>query len=260
MRKNYCCYVILFLIIIIVPTQLLAQSDNQKSDLVLVEDITIKSSMRTEFEKITKELVTLYKEIDFPYQFTVFYSFELHYIFLFPFNNHSDIDNIWAEAGKLHKDNNYGEKFTNLMSKFMNCTDNIKLTMLQRRVDLSYYPDEHRLKKDEVRFLNWDIMYIHPEKQMEFEKVLKEWRDLVASKNIPQQVDSFMGGVGWETPVFIGSAYGKSASDFYAINENLWDQLGEHGKELLKKGRPLHRKREVLQGVIRPDLSYIVEK
>jgi hypothetical protein len=126
--------------------------------------------------------------------------------------------------------------------------------------ELSYTPENPRLKPGEGNFYFWDIYYIHPGKAGEYEENLKEWKSLFKSKNITESYNTLQGDIGTDNPVYAFSGRAKSAADYYTHNAKMWEMLGEEGEKLFAKDLPLIRKNEVRQGWLFHGLSYKPEE
>ena len=234
----------------------IAQAGEQKPQLYFVTQFVVKPSMVSEFETGTKEWLARDVKLKYPYPWYTRSCEDFHYIFITPVKNFADLDKM--EKTDIEFMKKMGEdQFKALMKLFEGTCECYHATMARSLPEISYIPENPRLKHEESNFICTDFFYIQPGKEKEFEKVCKEWVTLQKNKNIPDGYSLAVSVMGTELPLYIGNSKGKNAGDYFSQMEKNWKLLGDEGKALMKKTMALCRKIESKNSWFRPDLSYI---
>ena len=113
------------------------------------------------------------------------------------------------------------------------------------------------LKPGEANFRHLIYYYIQPDKEKEFQEILRKFLTLPKSKYVTEAYDIYFGGIEMDAPACIISLRGKSAADFEAHYEKIWELLGEEAMALVQKLVALARGLEIKTAWYRLDLSYI---
>ncbi len=255
MKSKISVFLIVGFVVILCALTTLAQTEEQKDQLLFVNEFTVKPSMVKEFEACSKEFVALCNQHKHPYSHMAYSINDFHYIVVFPLENYADItswDKATNELGKKAEK----EQWQALWKRMENSYEYYHSSMVYLIPELSYTPENPRLKSGEGNFIFWDIYYLHPGKEKEFKDILKKWISLCKSKNITERFNILRGDIGTDNPVYAFTGRAKDAADFYTQNAKMWELLGEEGGELYRKMLPFIRKNEVKQGWLRSDLSY----
>jgi len=256
MRGKVSVILMVGFVVILCALTTLAQTEEQKDQLLFVNEFTVKPSMVKKFEACLKEFVALGTQHKHPYSHMAYSINDFHYILVFPLENYADItswdkatDELGEKAGK--------EQWQALGKRMENSYEYYHSSMVYLIPELSYTPENPRLKPEEGNFIFWDIYYLYPGKEKEFKEIIKKWISLCKSKNITERFNILQGDIGTDNPVYAFSGRAKDAADFYTHNNKMWEMVGKEGEMLYEKMLPLIRKNEVKQGWLRPDLSYI---
>lgn len=236
----------------------LAQTEEQRAPLYIVEDTVVKPSKVAEYEEHVKMADELFAKYEYPYPVYAFSTEDFHYIFVFPVENFADMDNIYKATGEMAQ--KAGEEFQAMIKSAEGTLEYSTYFMVRYIPQLSYIPEKPRLKQEESNFILWECFYAQPTKEGEFAEVLKQWQTLYKNKDIPDGWELYVGSLGTEQPLFIAMFRAKSAADYFSQWEKTLELLGEEGQELLKKTVAPLRKFERKSGRYRPDLSYIPKK
>ncbi len=89
---------------------------------------------------------------------------------------------------------------------------------------------------------------------------MKQFAKLLKSKNYDDHLSWSAGDIGTEAPVFIAGNYGKDIADLHVQNKKMWGLVGEEGGKIVSKLVTMTRKKEIIRGWIRRDLSYSPKK
>ena len=234
----------------------LAQGEEQKAQAFYILEVAVKPSMISEYEAVVKELVSLNSQYKATYPWNGFSADDFHYYFGIPVEDLADIDNMYKEDSELEK--KIGEEKSKEIEKgFAGTYEYVRTFMLYHSPDLSYAPESPRLQSEEANYRLWIWYYIQPDKEKEFQEVLKKFVPMAKSKSITDGYNIYVGGMGLDIPVYLVEFRAKSPADFETNNEKAWKLLGEEGKALLQKLFALTREREIKAGWFRPDLSYM---
>ncbi len=235
----------------------LAYSQENKPQLIFVEEYIVKPPMAAKFEAVVKKAI----ELGFSVPFTTYSSDDCRYYFIYsPTENYSGIDNI----GKAYYDwlKKIGEKKSQEWLKSQEGTyDYYKQGMVRLAPDLSYVPQKPRLKPEKESFFHWCFCYVEPGKEKIIEGVFKEWAALAKSKGVANGFNVFVGDIGTDIPFYIMTKGGMSAADFYGEWDKMIKKMGEEKYAgLLTKVMDCMRRYEYKTGMVRPDLSCLPEE
>jgi len=234
----------------------MAQAEEQKGQLLSVGHYVVKPSMVGEFEAMVKEWIVQCAKYNYPYRWNASSSEDFLYLFFTPVDNFADIDNMDKADAELAK--KIGEEqMQTLMKRFEGTYDYYRYYIARSLPELSYTPENPRLKPEESNFVFTDFYYVQPGKEKEFEGICKEWVTLQKSKNIADRYSLAVRVMGTELPVYIGNSSGKNAADYFSQAKKNWEQIKDEGEALWKKTMALCRKFEGRNSWRRPDLSYM---
>ncbi len=232
-----------------------AQAKEQKPQLWFVEEHAVKPSAINELEAVLKECIEAYKKYDWPYPMTIYSSEDFHYYLFYPVENYIDVEKFFKLWGELVS--KWGEdKFQALMKRFGNSAEYYKQFFVRSVPELSFIPKKPRLKPEEKNIFVWDMIYLIPGREKEFEALGKKMIALMKSKNYNDEMYMSTGDIGTDMPVYVGGLFGKDFADLYVQNKKMWELMGDEGGKMFDQMLSYTRKRESKQGWYRPDLSY----
>jgi len=255
MRGKVSVILMVGFVVSLCATATLAQVEEQKATLFLFWDVLVNPSKVVEFEAATKEEVTLYSKHKFPYPWSSASTDDFHYYFLIPVDKFADIDNIYKALDETQK--KMGAEYQALMKRFSGTYEYTHMYMWYLNHELSYTPENPRLKVEEVKNIYYTYLYFKPGMEKEAEEIAKKWKALYKSKNISDRYYLWVGDIGTDMPVYCVLGGGKSAADFFSQAEKNDKLLGEEAMALWEKTLKLCRKIEQKTGRPRPDLSLI---
>ncbi len=183
---------------------------------------------------------------------------EIGYAYVMPIDGFADMDKMkanWMEAIEiLGKD-----KFADIIAPAEEATESIDVFHVVRRADLSYEPENPRLKPEEVEFIHYGFYYAVPGKEKDLEAIAKEFADLYRSKGISTGFSVYQCITGSDLPLYAVTKPARSAADFHANHEKVKEALGPKADEIGARIGATVRKIEYKEGNVRPDLSYVAE-
>ena len=236
-----------------------AQDEKQKSQAYFLLDVMVRPSMIAEYETAAKEMIALNAQYNASYGWFGFQGDDFHYYFFMPVKDLADLDNMFKADRELEK--KMGEEKSKEIEKLFSGTyECVHTYMIYTRPDLSYTPENPRLKPEEAIFSKWILYSVLPDKEKEFQEILKKFIPLAQSKNVTEGYGISVGAMGMDAPQYVVSFSGKSAADQAAHYAKTIELLGEEVMVLLKKMVACTRKVEIKTAWFRPDLSYIPEE
>lgn len=256
MKGKFSVFLMVGLLVCLFSLTILAQAEEQKTQLWFVREFVVKPPMAGQYEEAIKEGVARCTEHNYPYTWHTWDDGDFHYFYFYPVKNYAGIEKIFEGFGDVRK--KWGEEQYQEFAKVVwESIDHYKEFVISSIPGLSYVPENPRLKEEEQNYAIWDIFYVLPGKGKEIEELGKKFCDLLKSKNYNDELHLIAGDMGIDMPVYFGLLYGKDTADFWAQNQKMWELLGEEGGVLFQKMMSLVRKRDFKQFWYSPDLSYI---
>lgn len=235
-----------------------SQAEEQKSELFMIEEQIAKPGKIVDLEASVKEMVAFAAQHNYQYGWRTYSDDNFRYYYLIPIKDLNDINNImktWAELAEK-----VGDPWQAVTKKYLKTYEYLKIGVIRMRPDLSYVPENPRLKPEEATYIRWGLAYVKTYKVEEFEEIMKKWVALFKEKNIDGGFNTYMGEMGTDNPFYFWAEFGKSPADFFTWNEKALEMLGEEVDPLWMKTLGVLRNYESKSGMFRPELSYIPEK
>jgi hypothetical protein len=233
--------------------------DPPKTQLFLIHEETANPSMVTQYEGATKDLIKAFtdKKVTSPsFMVNTFMTTDFHYIYLTPITNWAQIDSVWKDwmsAG----DTVGKEKWADIMKRGNGAMISYDDAVAARRDDLSYMPENPRLKMEEMPFARVDYYYLKPGTEQQAEQVAKDYVALFKEKKVPDGFSIYMAMSGHDLPLLVAVIPAKSPADFAATDERTAAALGDALRNLQGRAMALTRRIEHKDSWYRPDLSYM---
>jgi hypothetical protein len=252
-------------ILTLFSASLLAQEKEKeeapKYQLQAVVDEVVPPSKVMEYEagmKAWKDLNTKYK---FPVPITVYKTNDNHYYVLMPIKKLGDLDKLekfWAEV-KEKAGKEFEEEEAKLLKQFAGNYESATFGVVSHRLDLSYIPENPRVKTEDVNFVWWNYYYIKTENQGDIEKISKEWLDLYKKHGITNSYNVYQPMIWSDMPVVVAAGGALSASDYFIHSEKDIMKMGDEFLALNKKTMDKCRRFEQKYGMLMKELSFIPE-
>jgi hypothetical protein len=236
---------------------IVAQAQEQEAQLYFVRQIRVNPSKVMDYFEGTKELMALIKEHKYPYPINVFRCNDFTVLFSVPLENTADLqvlgDTMNELMAKIAPEQR--QKIQKLLDGTSECREDGLIVL---RPDLSYIPENPRLKPEEINFQNWTFAYLLPGKEQALEEMAKKYKTLYQAKNIPDGFLIYEVIMGKEQPLYILVQSAKNPGDYFSTDHTA--ALGEAGAALQSKLWSVIRKVEYKQAWIDRDLSSIVQE
>jgi len=241
------------------PSSTLAGSPALESEdwpqLFLMGDFLVDVSKAGEYEKALKDLIAHLGPNGFPFRFDTYSTDDCHYYVIYGLKGFSDVDR-WLDAWREFGASIGPEKLQAIHGRIVGAEIERMYKFWRFRPDISFLPEEERLKPEEIGYYTWDFVWVIPGKEAEFEALNREWAALSRAKKARDPFMTYAGDLGTTMPVYVWFEYGKGPADYAAAEERFWKSMGDTGAELSKKTRALIRRMESKTGRYRPDLSF----
>lgn len=228
-----------------------------KSQMYLVEECLVKPSADAAFYELEKEAIALFQKLRWPLGWKCYASDDSRYYFVMPMANLAEVETYFKAVAEVFAKNS--AEFKPLLDKFSELGEYDRYFILNFAPELSLIPEKPRFKPGETDFFFFDIWYIKPGKETEFEKTQREGIPVAKKKGVKDSWLCFVGGLGTEQPVYY-FAGPDTLVDFYKHNAEMWKLMGKEAGEMQQKMLLLCRKRESAMAWYMPELSFTPQK
>jgi hypothetical protein len=215
--------------------------------------------MVTQYEGATKDLVKAFadKKVTSPtFIMNTYMTSDFHYLYITPIANWAQMDTVskdWMSAPEIvGKD-----KWLDLMKRGSGAMTSYDEEVAARRDDLSYQPENPRLKMEEMPFARVDYYYLKPGTEEQAEQVARDYVALFKAKKMPDGFTIYMAMSGHDLPLLVAVIPAKSPADFAATDERTVAALGDALRNLQGRAMSLTRRIEHKDSWFRPDLSFM---
>jgi hypothetical protein len=261
MRSKVSIILVVGLVATLFSLTALAQEEEQKVQLFVLWDEVVPPSKIMEYEAGLKAWQVLNTKYKFPYPVTVYKTNDNHYYSLMPIKTLADIDNLekfWAEV-KTKAGKEFEEEEAKLHKQFAGSYESGTFGVVALRLDLSYIPENPRVKTEEVNFVWWNYYYIKTGMEEEAEKIAKEWQALWKSKGITDNFNVYQAFLWPDLPAMAAAGGAFSQADYFTNLEKNIAKMGDEYLALTKKTMAACRRFEQKYGMIKKELSYVPE-
>ena len=230
----------------------------EQPGLFMISIAHVKPAMSKQYEGAVKEIIrelTDYNVDPAKVSFHAVQGSELGYVFVHPLENFGAMESMhqnWEQAIESIGQ----ERFKSLIAKADAATVSRERLFTKHRAELSYTPENPALKSEDVKFINYNFIYVTPGQEETFEEVAKEFVALYKNNCIDRGWNVYESVTGTDLPLFVIIETGKSRAEYAASEERIETLLEEQIKELGKKANSCIRKIVRMEGKPRPDLSY----
>jgi hypothetical protein len=234
------------------------ESEAEKPQMFSIYKEIVKPGMTEQYEAAIKHMISEFQAYQIDPEKIHWQAVsgpEIGYVYVAPIENFAAIDQMhvnWMEVLETIGE----EKFEEMTASATEAIERVDVFQVVQRVDLSYAPENPRLKPEEIEYIHYGFFYVIPGKQKDIEALAKEFAELYKSKGIDTGWSIYESVTGSDLPVIVVAQGAKSAADFYSNRERLRELLGEDAKKIGMKVGATVRRMEDKEGIPRPDLSY----
>ncbi len=251
---------LLALALVLIPFVLSAQNPPAapKPQLFVVHEEIAKPSMLAQYESTTQEffkMLTQAKVDPAVFSIRTYATTDFHYLYIAPIDSFAGMDKIvnvfMAIPAAVGND-----RWQEFMRRSGATMDSMNDRIVMLRPDLSYRPENPRLKLDEHKYHRFQYYYLMPGTELEAEQIARDYAALFKKKNIPESFSIFMALSGDNLPLLVASIPAKSEADLVAADERTNAAVGDDVKPLQARALSITRKFELHEARVRPDLVY----
>jgi hypothetical protein len=234
-------------------------ADPPKPQLFLIHEETAMPSMITQYEASTKDLIKAFadkKMTSSSFMVNTYMTNDFHYLYMTPIANWAQIDSVYKDW--MTADATVGkERWADIMKRGGAAMVSYDDAVAARRDDLSYQPENPRLKMEEMPYARVDYYYLKPGAEAAAEQVAKDYVALFKEKKIADGFTIYMAMSGHDLPLLVAVIPAKSPADFAAVDEKTAATLGDALRNLQGRALALTRRIEHKDSWYRPDMSYM---
>lgn len=227
------------------------QETESKGQLWFCWEATVNPARLNEFIELQVEFRTYFKEAEFSYPISAWTDGMFHYYIFYPVKDYNEKDDIYAALWKAV--DLWG---MDQMNKMWETVETHNTFYIRHIPELSYVPENPRLKDGETNFAVWDIHFVEPSKDAEFRLAAKDFTEMLKEAGFRDYMNLSIGDLGYEATAYMWTLYGNSIADMWTENGKLWETLGEEGQKHNQKILSLLKKREFKQFWYVKELSY----
>jgi hypothetical protein len=222
--------------------------------LFYVHEEIAKPSMLAPYEQTTKEFGAMMRDnTQPPFVFDAYSTDDFHYYFVLPMKSFADIDATQRALASVAQ--KMPEKFGDLMRRGGATMDHSNEWIVRLRPDLSYWPDQPRVKAMDARSMRLDFYYLQPGTEVEVDGIAKAWISAQTEKKITNGYNLYEAVMGADLPLVIVQFFGSSDADIANASMQDVQKLGEQGMALNTRTFANVRHFETKYVKDRPDLS-----
>jgi len=255
MKKHYYAALILVAIVLFPVLHLNAQEEKNEQIWYCWEE-TVKPEMIEEYLTLSKEMIDLCKQENFPYPIVTWIRKSMVYELWSPVSSLNEIDSIeneWAKILKIWGEEKYAA-FN--QTKLHNYSKTITL-----QGDLGYMPEDPQIKPEERNYGRWIEIYLKPGTQKEFMEAVKWINEQRAAFDIDEYLMMGAGGIGYQAPSYFAYYFQVSQVEFQKYFDSTPNAYKEKFQEYLERIRKLFiQPPEIYHYSFLQELSYEPER
>jgi len=236
-----------------------SQAQELEAQGYLLTEYVVKPYMTKEFETAAIEEIAMFADIHFPYGWVAYCTEDFHYYFFTPIGKDAaSLDRF--NAALTEAEARFPESYAMLEKRMAEASEYYREAIVYLRPDLFYTPAEFNIKPEESNYVFFELAYILPGKEKEFEAYYKEWAALCRKIGFRIGYVAYKGEFGTDNPLYISTMIAKTQADTFVEEDRIMKTLGPDEQAELgtmyEKAYTFFRKYETRHGRSRPDLSY----
>jgi hypothetical protein len=236
---------------------ILAQDNMMKPQLFYMHEEVVPVNMVDQYEKTSRELVPVFKDLKLPLPFYASQRDDYHYYYISPLSNYASIDTLVQAFGKFMKDATSNADYQKLLDENNESIDYTQDYVLSRSANLSYHPEGSNMNDTSMKFIHWDFYTVKSGGMDKVIDLAKKYKELSMQKGIKTPYTIWFVALGPNNNLIVQTRVAKSAEDFYETAKKDDTTLGKDGEDIYNQMVPYLVKFNHINGTIRPDLSYM---
>ncbi|MCH9030031.1 MAG: hypothetical protein IH819_10570 [Bacteroidetes bacterium] len=140
--------------------------------------------------------------------------------------------------------------------QFEGCYEHHNNYVIRLSTELSYKPENPRLKPEEVNFAHWDYYQIEEGKEQQAMDIGKKYKELWAKNNVEDGYNVWIADIGHDLGMMVVTRTAKNAADYYEQQEKIKKSIGDEIDKLSSEFHPLIRDIKRINGKPHPEWVY----
>lgn len=220
--------------------------------LILIDHV--KPAKAQQYESTLSHMMVLLKKHDASFSIRVNSTDDFRYVHRVEVGDWAGIGRVYSRWADLAK--KIGEPWARLDAELMASIDHSDTSIARFRSDLSYTPDEPRVKGEEVGHIHYDFYHLAPGNSASFEKTAKSHAAQFADMKAPDGFWVYQAVIGAELPLYVVARASRGLADFHGAGAKAGAALAVDFEPLEKRVQATLRHLERTEARPRADLSY----
>jgi hypothetical protein len=178
---------------------------------------------------------------------------DLEYLYTMPISGFAQMDALMGEFMAMEQAG--GDGWRQMMQENGSTMVKVDEWIVLYRPDLSYVPEQPRLKDEEIDTFRWEFYYLQPESGAAAEQLAKDIAAFYRERGISDPFHVFQAVMGGDLPFLVVSVPGKDEADIHASYQKVAASVGDAWAPYEQRIMQLIRRMEVKTARMRPDLS-----
>lgn len=216
----------------------------------------VKPAHAMEYEQSTKSMIEFLKKDENRSKHLSFRAVSTDnfvYSYITPIENYGTLDEIEKAWGSMFA--GMDEAMQKSMMEAMNTVESYNTFVIAARPELSFWPENAKVKPDDAAFVHYSFYYLKPGQEEAFEGICKGYKAMLGKRGSDMGFSIFQKASGENLPAYAVIHYGKSQSEIMAYFESFMANVDEEAQKLMVDSLSTIRAHETLFGMVRPDLS-----
>jgi len=241
------------LLCLVLAANVVAQDQQPVFDFVLTHQI--KPDKVDVHNDAMKDLAAVCKKHGFSHPYSCYSANNFRWYLLSTMNSIGDLDGMFVEMGQM------GEKATgewqSINEREQESLESWTMAVYMSRPDLSYVPENPRLKEGEGNYVRWLVLRLKVvDNEEKINDILRRWAALYKRKGIRDGFWITVSVIENDMPVMVVVQHARDEADYYENAKHIHEQLGGESEALWKEFSQYVRSEEVINAHYVEEHSY----
>lgn len=257
MKRAITVTLILVVLIPLVPSAAIAQG-LPESDVSIIIHEKVKPSGGEKYESIAKEFIRLLAKHKYSSSWRWAVAEDGTYISAITMPDYGTLDKLWVQYNGIFQKE--GDKAKGLIERIGSISNGQSIWFSESRPDLSYVPDNPRVKQNEAGFVRCYRLYLAMGLEAKLDSLMKEYVELFKKHKISTGFNISVNISGDNLPCYVSCFPFLNASDYYSESENMNKIMGKTLTDINRRANSLLRQVDIKNYTPKHDISYIPNK